>query len=258
MAVAVGLTLQAVYPPRILIAVTGLTPGDSVAVYRIVDGARTALRASQDDSVSDTSFLVVDAELPFGVPVQYVAQVSGTDYFSTTATYTLPGGKVAATDAVNALSCEVVISSWDKRARTRQSSTFQVDGRNIAVLGPLADPESDVTFFLDTDVGNEQFEQLLTNATGGVIQLRQPGGYAGIDGYYAVTDVDEIRWSQDGTDPRREWTTHLIQVAQWPTDLPAAAWTLQNIYDFYGPSGTLADLAADYATLLDIAIADWS
>jgi hypothetical protein len=258
MAVAVGLSVQPVYPPRVLVAVTGLTPGDSIAVYRIVDGARTALRVSQDDSVSDTSFLVMDAELPFGVPVQYVAQVSGTDYFSSTATYTLPGGKVAASDAITALSCEVVISEWPKRSRTRQSSAFQVDGRNIVILGPLTDPEDDVTFFLDTDVANEQFEQLLDNATGGVIQLRQPGGYVGVDGYFAVISADEVRWSQDGTDPRREWVLHLIQVDRWPTDLPAAAWTLQDIYNYYGPSGTLADLAADYATLLDIAVADWS
>lgn len=258
MAVAVGLSVQAVYPPRVLIAVTGLTLGDAIAVYRIVDGARTALRVSQNDSVSDTSFLVVDAELPFGTPVQYVAQVNGTDHFSTTNTYTLTGGKVAATDAINALACEVKIIAWDRKGRSRQSSVFQVDGRNIAVLGPLADPESDVTFFLEADAANEQFEQLLDNCTGGVIQLRQPGGYAGIDGYYAVTQADEVRWSQDGSDPRREWTLHLVEVAQWPTDLPAAAWTLQDIYNHYGPSGTLADLAADYATLLDIALADWS
>jgi hypothetical protein len=66
---------QDVYPPRVLVTVTGLTIGDFVTVYRVVAGERTAVRQGAAEAV-DVAFLVLDAELPFGTPVRYVAVVS--------------------------------------------------------------------------------------------------------------------------------------------------------------------------------------
>lgn len=73
MTVAITATTQDVFPPRVQVAVTGLVIGNAVEVYREVDGKRTLVRAGSDAAVSDTSFIVIDAELPFGVPVTYVA-----------------------------------------------------------------------------------------------------------------------------------------------------------------------------------------
>lgn len=259
MAVAVGLTEQPVYPPRVLVTVTGLTLGDSLVIYRVVDGAWELLRGSLDDSVTDTSYVVVDAELPFGVPVEYAIVVNGAvAVTSSSASYTLTGGKVAATDAITGLAAEVVIMAWPTSTRNRKSTTFQVGDRNVVVLGPLGEREADVQFYLDTTPANENFLQLLREATQGTIQLRQPGGYADIDGYFTVLSADVERFSQDGSDPRRTWTVRLVETELWAYALPAAAYTLQDIYNYYGGSATLADLAADFATLLDVATADWS
>lgn len=259
MAVAVGLTVQAVYPPRVLVSVTGLTLGDSLVIYRVVDGAWQLLRGSLDDSVTDTSFVVVDAELPFGTPVEYAVVVNGAlAVTSSSASYTLTGGKVAATDAITGLAVEVVILAWPASSRNRKSSVFYVGDRNVVVLGPLGEREASVQFYLETDAANAQFLQLMQEATQGTIQIRQPGGYADTDGYFTILSADVERWSQDGTDPRRTWTVSLVETELWAYALPATAYTLQDIYDYYGGSATLADLAADYATLLDVATADWS
>ena len=262
MAVVITATVQAgVYPPRIAVAVTGLTLGDSITIFRVVDGVRRSVRDGSKGSVTDTSFARIDAEVPFGIPVTYVAYVNGADAASTApATYTLTGGKVALSDAITGLAAEVVILAWDAIDRSRQSSTFQVGitGRNVVVMGPLGQSEGDAEFFIDTDAGNEDLQTLLENATQGVFQIRQPGGYPDVDGYYAATTVQEQRFSQDGTDPRRRWVLHLVETLQWSAFSLTQVFTYQDIIDFYGVSGTYSDLLADHASYLGVLIADWS
>jgi len=260
MAVVITATVQAgVYPPRVAVAVTGLTLGDSITIYRVVAGMRSEIRDGTKDSVVDTSFARIDAEFPFGVPVTYVAEVEGVDAASTTPdTYTLPGGKVVLSDAITGLGAEVVIMAWDAIDRSRQSSAFQVGGRNVVVMGQLGQSEGDVEFFLDTDAGNEDLQTLLENATQGVFQARQPGGYLDVDGYYAATAVRQERFSQDGTDPRRSWTLHLVETQKWSSFWLTATFTYQDVIDFYGVSGTYQDLLDDHASYLDVLIGDWS
>ncbi|MDG4821282.1 hypothetical protein O7635_05370 [Asanoa sp. WMMD1127] len=77
MPVAITATEQNVYPPRVQIVVTGLTLGDNVEIYRVVDGRDSLVRASTREDITDTSLAVIDAELPFGVPVSYFAYVNG-------------------------------------------------------------------------------------------------------------------------------------------------------------------------------------
>lgn len=260
-AASIATTTQVDYPTRVLVSVTNLVVGaDEVEVYRSVASEETLLRAGTSaNPVTDTSFLVVDAELPFGVAVTYVAVVNGGARYETSATtYTLTGGKVAATDAVLGLAAEVVIMAWPKKSRSRQSTTFQVGGKNIIVSGPLSQSESDITIYTETDSAGQAFEDLLDGATEGIIMLRQPGGYSGVDGWYAITSVDVDRFSQDGSDQRRTWTVHAVECDGWASALAATGWTLQDIYDFYGASGQLADLSSDYTTLLEAALADWS
>lgn len=259
-AAAITVDEQDSWPPRVLISVTGLVIGlDVVRVVRDVAGVETNVRAGRIDTATDTSFLVLDAELPFGVPVTYKAIVNeSARYEAATDTYTLVGGKVALSDAITGLAVETTIMAWESKGRSRRSSVFQVAGRNIAVLGDRGQFAGDITFYFDTETARTQFEELLGNATEGVIQVRQPGGYSGVDCFIAVTSDNEIRFSQDGSDERREWTVSAVEVDGWAPELEAAGFTLADIYAFYGASGTLADLAADYATLLEIAQADWS
>lgn len=257
-AATLTITTQNVYPPRVLVELTGLTIGDSVTFYRSVDGILTALRAGADDAVSDTSFLVVDSELPFGVPVTYVGKVGAVTYTSAAVTYTLPGGQVAVTDAITGLAAELVILAWDSLDYDRQATIFKVAARNIVVSGPLGQAEADITFYTETRTASEDLFALLTDATEGVVQIRQPGGYDDVDGWYSITSVKKTRFSQDGSDPRRTWIVHAVQVDGWAPALEARGFTLQDIYDFYGATGTLTDLSGDYATLLALAEADFS
>lgn len=255
-AAAIAVQTQAVYPSRVLVSVTGLTVGvDEVQVVRTVGGEDTVLRSGVSASpVTDTSYLVVDAELPFGVPVTYAAIVNGTVRYETSpTTYTLTGGKVALTDAITGVAAETVILAWNELAYDRQSTVYKVGARNVVVSGDLGQWEADITFYMESDSSQSQMLELLDTATGSVMQIRQPGGYAGVDSYVAVTAVKQSRFSQDGTDPRRTWTLHCVQVDGWASTLEASGYTLQDIYDFYGASGTLADLNSDFTTLLDIA-----
>lgn len=252
---------QDFWPPRVLISLTGVVVGlDTVEIYRSVAGVETLLRAGQSEGiVTDPSFLVVDGELPFGVAVTYVAIVNGSArYESAPVTYTLIGGKVAVSDAITGDAVETVIMAWDAKDRDRNASVFRVGGRNVVVVGDLGQFEGDITFFLETDIANAQFQALLAAATEGVLQIRQPGPYAGVDCYIVITTAREERFSQDGSDPRREWTVHAVEVDGWAPALEASGFTLQDVYDFYGAAAALTAVNADFTTLLQLAQADFS
>lgn len=258
MAVAIDATAQDVYPPRVLVAVTGLTLGDDVVVYRQVAGQRTPVRAGSAEDVADTSFLVIDAELPFGVPVTYVAVVNGADTYETTAdTYTLPGGKVAVSDAIQALAAEVVILAWPEKTYPRQVSVFQVGGRNAVVSGPIGQASGTIELFVETTSASRNLDEVLRAATEGVVQIRQPGGYDGVDSYQAVLSATERRFSQDGSDERRIWSLDAAETDGWSPGLVARGFTYDDLAAAY-TGLDYDDLEGDYATYLDLARADLS
>jgi hypothetical protein len=129
----ITVTEQASWPPRTQVAVTSLDAGDNVEVYRVVAGVWTLLRAGSVVGATDPSFLVVDAELPFGVPVSYAVYVNGFEHLTGPATYDLPGGRVALSDAITGGVAEAIIGSAGDRVFSRRSARFQVNGRNLVV-----------------------------------------------------------------------------------------------------------------------------
>jgi hypothetical protein len=257
-AVALTATEQDVYPPRVLLTVTDLSLGDTVQLYRVVGGDRTAVRAGADNAVDDPSFVRIDAELPFGVPVSYVAVVNDDFEFSTSSvTYALPGGKVVVSDAITGNAVEVVILAWPDKTYERRAAVYRVGGRNVAVVGDYGMFTGDIEFYTELTSTRDELVDLFASATEGVIQIRQPGGYDGIDSYVAVLGVTERRFSPDGSDQRR---THLVRAAEtegWAPALEATGYTLQDIADAYDGL-TLADLAGDFDTLLEVAQGDFS
>lgn len=258
MAVAITADEQDAYPPRVLISVTGLTIGNTIILYRSVGGERAEVRAGYELAVTDSSFLRVDAELPFGVPVTYVAVVNGTTEYSVgPTTYVLPGGKVAVSDAILGISAEVVILAWPEKDHSRQASTFRVGGRNVVVSGALGQFESDVELFVETTSSRDNLAEVLREATESTVQVRQPGGYDGVDSYLAILGINERRFSQDGSDQRRVFAVRVAEVEPWAPTLEARGYTLLDIATAY-TGLTLQDLADDYATLLDVAQGDYS
>jgi hypothetical protein len=245
-----------VYPPRNLITVGSVVVGDSVAIYRVVAGERTLIQAGSG-TATDVNFLRVDATLPFGVAVSYVAVVNGMEVTSSAVTYTLPGGKVVVSDAIGDLAAEVVIWAWPEKERTRSATVFRPSGRNVVVAGDFAEPESDVELYTDAWSSAENLVELLENATQGIVQIRQPGGYNGVDGFYAVLGYRERRFSQDGSDDKRTHVLRLVEVSGWASALQALGFTYADLTAAY-VGLTYANLSADYATYLLLDQADLS
>lgn len=256
--VEISATEQDTWPPRVLVAVTGLTVDDSIELLRVVDGRRIAIRGGSSSSVTDTSFLCLDAELPFGATVSYLAIVNGTDEYSTASnTYALPGGKVAVSDAINGDAAEVVILAWDEKQSQRQASVFRVGGRNVVVSGDLGMFEANIELFTETTTSHDSLIDVLRNATEGIIQIRQDGNYDGVDSYVAVLGMTVRRFSQDGTDQRRIFNLQVAEVEGWAPALEARGFTYADLEAAY-TGLTYADLEGDYTTYLALAQADLS
>lgn len=245
-------TEQATYPPRVLLTLADLTIGDDVALYRVVGGVRTAVRAGTAVDVTDPSFLVLDAEIPFGVPVSYVATVNGVEYTTSPVTYTLPGGKVALSDAITGLAAEVVVSAWPSQSYDPRSSVFRVAGRNIVVSTPTSMWTGSLELYVEATSSVENLRALIANATEGILQIRQPGGYDGVDAYFVAVGVAIRRYSQDGSDERRIIALDAVEVEGWAPALEAQGFTYADLEAAY-TGLTYADLAGDYATYLLLA-----
>lgn len=263
MAVAITPTEQDTWPPRVALAVTGLTATNYVTVYRVVGGVRYALRGATGITVSGTTLAAVDAELPFGLPVTWTVRVNGSDVASTTpTTYALDGGKVALTDAVTGLAAEVGIGAWPSRTRSRRGSTFALTessgrGYNLAVAGAVGQFSAQLELVTTTDAAATALETLLVNATSGVVQLRVPDAsvYTRADCYLYVAQFEETRFNQNGSDPQRKWVIDALETDGWAPGLEAQNWTYDDLADAYTGS-TYATLAGDFATYLDLAVAD--
>jgi hypothetical protein len=246
------------WPPRKQLTIAGLTPPVFITVNRIVGGARTPLRGLNNDFVSSSTTVVVDSELPFGLPVTYELVIGG-DVEDTDgpATTVLTGGKVALTDAITALAAEVVILAHDDLVHDAEGTVFQVDGRNYVVSDRIGQPTATWELYTESTTAHDNLMTLLAECTTGVFQMRQPGGYVGVDGYYAPLTVAVRRFSQDGSDERRITAVRMAQTSAWFEELLARGYTLQDVADAY-TGLTLADLAGDYATLLLLAQGDFS
>lgn len=235
MAVGITATVQANTPPRVLVSVTGLTIGDSLVIWRVAGGERTLMRAGWVEGVADTSYLRTDAELPFGQPLTYVVLVNGsTEYTSNTVTVNVADGKPVLSDAISGNAISVTIMSAPEPDRQRQASVFQVGGRNVVVSGEMGMYSGELVVKTDTAADREAMMALVANATEGVVQLRQPGGYDVDDGYLAVLASSQRRVSpRSGTDPRRLFSLSVVEVEGWAPALETTGTTLQDIADNY-------------------------
>lgn len=255
----IAVTEFALFPPRNAVAIEGLTPGDDVEVYRVVEGQRQLMRDGTHAAVTDTSLVVVDGELPFGKSVYYLALVNSSAEYATTAdVYDLPGGKPILSDAVTGESSQFVITSWPSKQYERQASVFKVGGRNVVVSGEVGQFEGRMEIFFEAFSSSEAFLSLLENATEGILQLRSPvASYKGVDCWLVVLSASEDRFSQDGTDERRMWVLEVAETDPWSSGFVARSFTYADVATFY-TGLTYADLAGDHARYVDILLADFS
>ena len=258
MAITITAAEQDSYPPRVLLTVSGLTAGvDVVELRRVVSGVAETMRDG-GIAAAAAAETVLDAELPFGVPVSWQVLDSPTGVVLDTdgpLTVTLPGGKVALSDAISGVAAEVVILSWPSRDRTAVASVFVADNRNIVVSAGLGQYTATVALFTETTAAAVAVGELLETCTSGIVQVRQAGGYDGVDAYWGILAASDERFSQDGSDQRRIWTLQVASCERWAPPLEARGYTLQDLADLYAGL-TLTDLDADFLTLLAVAQAD--
>ena len=257
---AITATTVAVWPPRVTLAVTGLIPGDIVAVGRYVGGVRTWVRGATQQTVSDVAFIAFDAELPYGVDVYYTAEVNYVEVAWTAPTsYTLTGGDAALSDAITAQSAEVIITDMGEKTYDRGSSVFRVGGRTVVVSRDRGMYRAQISLMTETDAERTALSSLLAQATDGILQLRQAGTYSDVDGYLSVLSDTAARLSQDGTDQRRFWTLQVAEVEGWAPELPTLAFTFADFDAAYdGETFDDFDTAFTGETFLDFDLTDWS
>jgi hypothetical protein len=249
---------QAVWPPRKLITATGLVNG-FFTIYRVVGGARTALRGADDIIVwPATVHLVVDAEMPFGVPFTYeLVEGSTTSDTDGPTTVSLPGGQVALSDAINGLSAEVAIGAIDALSASTRATVYVTDGINRVVGSPIGQPQTTVEYLTLTLTARDNLTALLADCTAGIYLQRGPAPVYDVDTYLAVLGSAERRFSQDGSDERRITAVQVAYVPSgWPTGLEATGYTYADLAAYYAGQ-TYADVAADYATYLALAQGDF-
>lgn len=258
-AAAIAVSANSAYPPQVTVEATNLVAGNTVSVYRSLAGDRTVLRGADELLQADPSLVVFDAEEPFGTPITYVLVVDGADVaVSAPITVMLPGGKVVVSDAITGLAVETIITAWPDRTHDRPGTQYRVGGRTVIVSSPRGSGTEDVEFLTETETARLAMDALLDAATSNILLVRQPGGYPGVDGYYAVTNDVESRVAQDGKLERRLWTMSLVGSDPWaPALVAAASNTYQQVTDEYVGLDYL-DLHDDFATYLDMDIFDWS
>ncbi|MFF8406893.1 hypothetical protein ACF06P_35360 [Streptomyces sp. NPDC015684] len=251
-------TAQSVFPPRNLVSATGLTADDIVTatLYRQVGTDLTAVRAASDiDVTGQSSLLRVDAEQPLGVSMSYAAVL--TDLYGQQ--WTIYSGSITSTvtsdvisDAIRGVGAAVKIESPLGWKRDRAATQFNVNGRIIVVGRPRSAPSSTITVRTETDADGDALNDILDHATEGTILLRKQASLPRLDGTYALLDdnedptwYDQYRWFQ----------LNVVRSDDWPDVLEAAGYTLADIAANFS---TLGDIAAFFTgSLLTIALYDF-
>ncbi|MEW2300282.1 hypothetical protein AB0958_09905 [Streptomyces sp. NPDC006655] len=254
----VNASAQSVFPPRNLVSATGLTGDDIVTatLYRQVGTTLTAVRAASGIDVTGQSALLrVDAEQPFGVSLNYAAVL--TDMYGQQ--WTVYSGPITSmvtsdviSDAIRGVGAPVFIESWDDKKRTRDATTFNINGRIVVQGKKRGSAQATVTVSTDTDDDGDALQDVLDNATEGTILIRKQVTLSGVDNWLALLDDDEKRNWQT---PYRSWDLNTVETQAWPDVLEAAGFTLADIANNFS---TLQDIANAFpGTLLDIAQYDF-
>jgi len=254
---AIAATAQTVSPPRVLASVTGMLAENIVkaTIYRVLGTTRTPVRAASDvDVTGQAALLRVDAEQPFGVAVSYAADL--TDVVGNV--WTVASGSITSTvtadvisDAIRGVGASVTIASWPEKKRDRDASQFNINGRIVVVGKKRSSASATVTVRTETEEAGDSLQDVLDEATEGIVLIRKQSTLAGVDGYLVVlSDAEDRNWYN----ATRRWSLDSVETEPWPDVLEAAGFTLQDIADNYT---TLKDVSDANATLLILAQRDF-
>jgi hypothetical protein len=254
----IAVTAQSVFPPRNLVSATGLT-GDDIVTVSLLRQAGSDLdpvrAATEIDVTGQASLLRVDAEQPFGISLTYSAvltDVNGAQWTITSASITSTVTSDVISDAIRGVGAAVKIESPLEWKRDRDATQFNVNGRIIVVGKPRSSRSGTLTVRTETDDDGDAMNELLDNATEGVVLVRKQTSLPRLDGTYALLDDTE---SPNWYDEYRWFALNAVRADDWPDVMEAAGFDLQDIADNFT---TLQDIANAFpGTLLDIALYDF-
>ncbi len=260
---AISITAAEQTGRRVAVTVAGLSSSvpavDTLTLYRDdLDGPRVPVRGYLTYDPTTDGFVAFDNEAPLARPVFYVLEVTRTD--DTIATYTTAAAVVLASDypvisePVQGDSVDLsAIVTWATLERTGRASVVDVVDRPdpIVVSAGLTSPSSSPTLRTDTVAARRSVRTLLELSQ--VLLIRDPHPDVE-DAYIVVGKVSEQRLTNDPTDVRRWHVLDVRHVGIPAVGITSPGDTLQDLADAF--PGTLADVNAHFATLLDIAAAD--
>jgi hypothetical protein len=249
---------------RVAVTVSGLeleAPAvDYLTLWRDdLDHDRTGVRGFVDvEAPASGTFVAHDYETPLARPVYFVLEVTRED--GTRAEYvagpvTLASDYPIVSNPVTGEHVELTLETWTDVAREGRGSVVAVHDRvyPVVVSGIMAGPTSAPVMRTDTRQAGRELRSLL--AGGQVVHLRVPELEVE-DAYFAVTAHTETRVTNRGTDPRRRHTVAVAHVSAPLLEVPAMGDTLDDLAAAFPPPSTLADVAATWGTLVELAAAD--
>ena len=174
------------------------------------------------------------------------------------AVWTVTSGTITSTvtsdvisDAIRGVGAAVRIASWPEKKRDRDATQFNVGGRIVVVGKKRSAASATVTVRTETTEAGDALQDVLDEATEGIILIRKQTTMAGVDGYLvALSDTEDRNWYN----ATRRWSLDSVETEAWPDVLEAAGFTLQDIADNYT---TLKDISDANATLLILAQRDF-
>ena len=246
-------------PQLVQVTITGLTGADVVRVWAEPPAApRRLIRGGIDVVPSGDVLILLDSMPELGRPIVYVVETVVGDTVTQTSAFpvTVPDpGRHVLSDPFTGESVLVdVIAGPDERTNVAVGSVLYPRGSSlgVALTGPARADSGALSVY--SEAPSSVLGLVLT---GRPIVSRHPND--GCDQpaveILAVGDVSRVRRDRAG---RRVFTLPYVLVSQPDPTLALYLSTLGMIAETYPTPNTLADLAGDYLTLLDIAVHDWS
>lgn len=248
-------------PQLVQVAVTGLTGLSNVNVWAEPPSTvRRIVRGGLDVDPASDALVLIDSMPELGRPIVYVVEWTdaGVRYQLSTAAVTVPDpGRHVLSDPFtgDAVLVDVLLDP-DERSNPWRGSVLHPVGATYGVaIGDGRDADTGVLSIYAPAADVAAVVELLS--TGRPVVSRHPADGCDLPALevLAVGDVSRRRRSRAGD---RLIDLPYQLVAQPDPTLVLSVQTLQDIDDYYSGTGTLADLYADTATLLDIATFEWA
>lgn len=259
MPAATATLFGSVAPEPVNVTVTGLLTTDTVSIYREAPGeVRTLVRGAVAVTPTTATLLVQDVEAPFGRAVTYTAEVTSlagvlTVVAAAPLVITDPGRHVLSSPSTGARVLVDVVADADERTTSLRGSVLRVTGRArpIALVDTRDSDTGRLTLYTRDSAETAALVSLLADGVP-VVSREAPG--RDLPGSEVLLIMDATR-SRRSTDGDRLWSLPFAVVDTPERSTPVQLVDLADL-DAYYTGETLADIGADFPTLLDLAQSD--